>query len=39
MIQPEPNAGTLARRDAIVAGLRKLLPETGVMAETARICP
>jgi glycolate oxidase len=39
MIQPEPNAGTLARRDAIVAGLRKLLPETGVIAETARMRP
>ena len=37
--QPDPNPATLARRDAIIAGLRKLLPETGVIAEPIRLKP
>ena len=37
--QPEPLHGVLARRDSIVAGLRRLLPETGVIAEALRLKP
>jgi glycolate oxidase len=37
--QPAPKQDVLARRDAIVAGLRKLLPETGVIAEPLRLKP
>ncbi len=36
---PEPKADILARRDEIVAGLRKLLPESGVIAEALRLRP
>lgn len=36
---PEPKAETLAKRGAIVAGLRKLLPESGVIAEPIRLKP
>ena len=36
---PEPKADILARRDEIVAGLRKLLPESGVIAEALRLKP
>jgi glycolate oxidase len=35
----EPKAGVLARRDAIVAGLRALLPPSGVIAEAIRLKP
>jgi glycolate oxidase len=37
--QPEPKADVLARRDAIVARLRALLPESGVIAEPIRLKP
>src|ERR1019366_3393422 len=37
--QPEPKREVLARRDAIVAGLRALLPESGVIAEPLRLKP
>jgi glycolate oxidase len=37
--QPEPKAEVLARRDSIVAALRKLLPESGVIAEPLRLKP
>jgi glycolate oxidase len=37
--QPEPKADVLARRDQIVAGLRQLLPESGVIADTLRLKP
>jgi len=37
--QPEPKAGVLARRDAIVRGLRALLPANGVIAEPLRLKP
>jgi glycolate oxidase len=37
--QPEPKADVLARRDQIVAGLRALLPESGVIADTLRLRP
>lgn len=37
--QPEPKAEILARRAEIVAGLRRLLPETGVIAESVRLKP
>jgi glycolate oxidase len=37
--QPEPKQDVLARREAIVAGLRALLPETGVIAEPLRLKP
>ena len=37
--QPAPKQDVLARRDDIVAGLRKLLPETGVIAEAIRLKP
>jgi len=36
---PEPKANVLARRDAIVAGLRALLPESGVIAEELLLKP
>src|SRR5712671_394571 len=36
---PEPKADVLARRDTIVAGLRDLLPESGVISETLRLKP
>ncbi len=39
MLQPEPKREVLARRDAIVAGLREILPESGVIAETLRMKP
>ena len=34
---PAPDAAILARRDAIVAGLRQLLPEASVIAEPLRL--
>ena len=37
--QPEPKRDVLAKRDAIVAGLRALVPETGVIAEKLRLKP
>ncbi len=37
--QPAPKQEVLARRDAIVAGLRRLLPESGVIAEPIRLRP
>jgi glycolate oxidase len=37
--QPAPNPKTLARRDAIVAGLRALVPPTGLIAEPLRLKP
>ncbi|MCW3477443.1 FAD-linked oxidase C-terminal domain-containing protein [Limobrevibacterium gyesilva] len=37
--QPEPKKDVLARRDAIVAGLRALLPPDGVIAEPLRLKP
>jgi len=37
--QPEPKSDVLAKRDAIVAGLRRLLPPTGVIAEAIRLKP
>ncbi len=36
---PEPKADIIARRDEIVAGLRELLPATGVIAEALRLKP
>jgi glycolate oxidase len=38
-VQPEPKRDVLARRDAIVAGLRALLPDSGVIAEPLRLKP
>jgi glycolate oxidase len=37
--QPEPKQNVLARRAAIVAGLRALLPDSGVIAEELRLKP
>ena len=37
--QPEPKLEILARRDAIVAGLRALVPGDGVIAEPLRLKP
>jgi glycolate oxidase len=37
--QPEPKAEVLARREAIIAGLRALLPADGVIAEPLRLKP
>ena len=37
--QPDPKPEVLARRDAIVHGLRGLLPEDGVIAEPIRLKP
>src|SRR5690348_2410680 len=37
--QPEPKPDVLARRDAIVAGLRALLPDDAVIAEALRLKP
>ena len=37
--QPAPKRDVLARRDSIVAGLRALPPETGVIAEALRLKP
>ncbi len=37
--QPSPKPDVLARRDSIVAGLRALLPATGVIAEPLRLKP
>ncbi|MBN9511447.1 MAG: FAD-binding protein [Alphaproteobacteria bacterium] len=37
--QPEPKRDVLARRESIVAGLRALLPETGVIADALRLKP
>ncbi|GAB0118866.1 FAD-linked oxidase C-terminal domain-containing protein [Acidisoma sp. 7E03] len=39
IIQPEPKPDILARRAEIVAGLRRLLPESGVIAEPLRLKP
>ena len=36
---PEPKPDVLARRDEIVAGLRTLLPESGVIAEALLLRP
>src|SRR5690349_15795647 len=37
--QPAPKPDVMARRDSIVAGLRALLPESGVIAEPIRLKP
>ncbi|MCX7384098.1 MAG: FAD-binding protein, partial [Alphaproteobacteria bacterium] len=37
--QPEPKQDVLAKRDAIVAGLRALVPGSGVIAEAIRLKP
>ena len=37
--QPEPKPDVLARRDAIIAGLRELLPGDAVIAETLLLKP
>jgi glycolate oxidase len=37
--QPAPKPDVLARRDIIVAGLRDLLPDSGVIAEPLRLKP
>jgi glycolate oxidase len=37
--QPTPKPDVMARRDSIVAGLRALLPESGVIAEPIRLKP
>jgi glycolate oxidase len=37
--QPEPKADVMAKRDAIVAGLRKLLPASGLIHEELRLKP
>jgi len=37
--QPEPKADVLARRDQVVAGLRALLPDSAVIADTLRLKP
>ena len=37
--QPKAKAGVLARRDDIVAGLRRLVPPTGVISEPIRLKP
>ena len=37
--QPEPKRDVMARRDIIVAGLRRLVPETGVIADSIRLKP
>ena len=37
--QPAPKQNILARRDSIVAGLRRLLPESAVIAEKLRMKP
>ncbi len=36
---PEPKAETLAKRPAIIAGLRQILPASGVIAEPLRLKP
>ena len=36
---PEPKAAVLARRDEIVAGLRAILPDSGVICEPLRLKP
>jgi glycolate oxidase len=36
---PEPKAAVLARREEIVAGLRAIVPESGVIAEALRLKP
>jgi glycolate oxidase len=36
---PEPKADVLAKRDEIVAGLRQLVPASGVIAEALRLRP
>ena len=36
---PPPKTDVLARRDAIVAGLRALLPDTGLISEPIRLKP
>ena len=36
---PEPKADVLAKRDSIVAGLRELVPSSGVIAEPLRLRP
>ena len=37
--QPKPKPDVLARKDEIVAGLRAILPDSGVIAETLRLKP
>ena len=37
--QPSSKAGVMARREQIVAGLRRLLPDSGVIAEPLRLKP
>jgi len=37
--QPDPKPDVMARRDSIVAGLRGLLPESGLIAEPLRLTP
>ncbi len=36
---PDPKPEIMARRDSIVAGLRALLPETGLISEALRLKP
>ncbi len=36
---PEPKADVLARRDEIIAGLRAILPDSGVISEPVRLKP
>ena len=37
--QPEANQAVLAKRDSVVAGLRRLVRDSGVIAETLRLKP
>ncbi|MGI4798492.1 MAG: FAD-binding oxidoreductase, partial [Janthinobacterium lividum] len=37
--QLEPKADILARKDVIVAGLRRLLPDNAVISESVRLKP
>ncbi len=37
--QYEPKAGVIARRDSILAGLRRILPDNGVIGEALRLKP
>ena len=37
--QPAPKSDVMARRDSIVAGLRALLPDSGLIAEPLRLKP
>lgn len=37
--QPDPKTDVVARRDEIVAGLRAIVPENGVIADPIRLRP